>query len=106
MIWQALSISRSLAMAKASAAQGQISCSEHKDMIIKEIVGDAGRIDYVEVSSLIINLDGIYISEVEFDDLNQSVAKRLSAHTIQFLMWAVIVCTCRLLTKRLWKEWK
>lgn len=50
MIWQALSVSRSLAMAKASAAEGQSSCSELKDMVIQEIVGSAGRIDYVEVS--------------------------------------------------------
>lgn len=50
MIWQALSISRSLAMAKASAEQGKIGCEELKDMIISEIVGAAGRIDYVEVS--------------------------------------------------------
>ncbi|KAG2261119.1 hypothetical protein Bca52824_068198, partial [Brassica carinata] len=45
---RALSISRSLAMAKASAEQGQTSCIKLKDMIIPEIVGAAGRIDYVE----------------------------------------------------------
>lgn len=50
MVWQALSISKSLAMAKASAAQGKTGCKELKDMIISEIVGAAGRIDYVEVS--------------------------------------------------------
>ncbi|VVA91459.1 unnamed protein product [Arabis nemorensis] len=44
----ALSISRSLAMAKASAAEGQTNCKELKDMIIQELVGAAGRIDYVE----------------------------------------------------------
>lgn len=46
---RALSISRSLAMAKASAEQGQTSCGVLKDMIISEIVGAAGRIDYVEI---------------------------------------------------------
>ncbi|CAH8298975.1 unnamed protein product [Eruca vesicaria subsp. sativa] len=46
---RALSISRSLAMAKAYAEQGQTSCSKLKDMIISEIVGAAGKIDYVEI---------------------------------------------------------
>ncbi|XP_013644348.2 pantoate--beta-alanine ligase [Brassica napus] len=46
---RALSISRSLAMAKASAEQGKIGCKELKDMIVSEIVGAAGRIDYVEI---------------------------------------------------------
>lgn len=46
---RALSISKSLAMAKASAAQGKTGCKELKDMIISEIVGAAGRIDYVEI---------------------------------------------------------
>ncbi|CAA7058872.1 unnamed protein product [Microthlaspi erraticum] len=46
---KALSISRSLAMAKASAEAGQTSCTELKDMIIQEIVGAAGKIDYVEI---------------------------------------------------------
>lgn len=49
MIWQALSISRSLAMAKASAAEGQTNCKELQNMIIQELVGATGRIDYVEV---------------------------------------------------------
>ncbi|CAH2044709.1 unnamed protein product, partial [Thlaspi arvense] len=46
---RALSISRSLAMAKASAAEGETSCTELKDMIIQELVKAAGRIDYVEI---------------------------------------------------------
>ncbi|KAJ0253905.1 Pantoate--beta-alanine ligase [Hirschfeldia incana] len=46
---RALSISRSLAMAKASAEQGKTGCKELKDMIISEIVRAAGRIDYVEI---------------------------------------------------------
>lgn len=54
-IWQALSISRSLAMAKASAEQGKTGCKELKDMIISEIVRAAGRIDYVEVDVLLDN---------------------------------------------------
>ncbi|XP_010524694.1 PREDICTED: pantoate--beta-alanine ligase [Tarenaya hassleriana] len=46
---KALSISRSLAKAKAFAAEGQTNCTELKDMIIQEIVGASGRVDYVEI---------------------------------------------------------
>ncbi|XP_010442334.1 PREDICTED: pantoate--beta-alanine ligase [Camelina sativa] len=46
---RALSISRSLAMAKASVAKGQTSCVELKDMIIQQLVGSNGRVDYVEI---------------------------------------------------------
>ncbi|XP_024007123.1 pantoate--beta-alanine ligase isoform X2 [Eutrema salsugineum] len=49
---RALSINRSLSMAKASAAQGKTSCTELKDMIIQELVGVSARIDYVEVRSI------------------------------------------------------
>ncbi|CAN7101794.1 unnamed protein product [Brassica rapa subsp. narinosa] len=63
---RALSISRSLAMAKASADQGKIGCEELKDMIISEIVGAAGRIDYVEhvfvVSSKVLPMVGHAVS--------------------------------------------
>ncbi|XP_010439747.1 PREDICTED: pantoate--beta-alanine ligase-like isoform X2 [Camelina sativa] len=45
----ALSISRSLAMAKASVAKGQTSCTELKGMIIQQLVGSDGRVDYVEI---------------------------------------------------------
>ncbi|XP_010482151.1 PREDICTED: pantoate--beta-alanine ligase [Camelina sativa] len=46
---RALSISRSLAMAKASVAKGQTSCVELKDIIIQQLVGSDGRVDYVEI---------------------------------------------------------
>ncbi|XP_010439740.1 PREDICTED: pantoate--beta-alanine ligase-like isoform X1 [Camelina sativa] len=46
---RALSISRSLAMAKASVAKGQTSCTELKGMIIQQLVGSDGRVDYVEI---------------------------------------------------------
>ncbi|CAN6876645.1 unnamed protein product [Brassica oleracea] len=63
---RALSISRSLAMAKASAEQGKIGCKELKDMIISELVGAAGRIDYVEhvfvVSSKVLPMVGHAVS--------------------------------------------
>jgi pantoate--beta-alanine ligase len=37
-------------MAKASVAEGKTNCAELKDMIIQQVVGSAGRVDYVEVS--------------------------------------------------------
>ncbi|KAL1207428.1 Pantoate--beta-alanine ligase [Cardamine amara subsp. amara] len=46
---RALSISKSLAMAKASVTEGKTNSAELRDMIIQEVVGAAGRIDYVEI---------------------------------------------------------
>lgn len=37
-------------MAKAFVAEGQTCCAELKDMVIQQLVGSAGRVDYVEVS--------------------------------------------------------
>ncbi|XP_006280795.2 pantoate--beta-alanine ligase [Capsella rubella] len=46
---RALSISRSLTMAKASVAEGLTSVAEIKDMIVQQLVGSDGRVDYVEI---------------------------------------------------------
>ncbi|ESR56869.1 hypothetical protein CICLE_v10021316mg [Citrus x clementina] len=46
---KALSISRSLFWAKSAAQKGQINCKELRELVIKEINGAGGRIDYVEV---------------------------------------------------------
>lgn len=48
---QALSISRSLFWAKSAAQKGQINCKELRELVIKEINGAGGRIDYVEVKT-------------------------------------------------------
>ncbi|CAN8265576.1 unnamed protein product [Cochlearia groenlandica] len=46
---RALSIRKALSMAKTLVAEGHKSSTKLKDMIIQELVGAAGRIDYVEI---------------------------------------------------------
>lgn len=47
---QALSINRSLSVAKSSAENGQVKCKELKDSVIKAICEAGGKIDYAEVT--------------------------------------------------------
>ncbi|XP_021907355.1 pantoate--beta-alanine ligase [Carica papaya] len=46
---KALSISRSLLMAKASVEKGQVNCRELRDLVIQEIHNAGGRVDYAEI---------------------------------------------------------
>ncbi|KAF2553258.1 hypothetical protein F2Q68_00036510 [Brassica cretica] len=84
---RALSISRSLAMAKASAEQGKIGCKELNDMIISEIVGAAGRIDYVETlyryHSLSVRNDGVY---------NMQIVDQETLEGVEDIKSGVVIC--------------